>query len=145
MPPYDLTLGYLTHQQICFIKNLIITEQSFSTVARKAKRIDNNKPPFGAETSKGSLYHRVRTSTFPTLKVSYASFLSGSTHCRWKPLERQDTNPLTWLQATPGIRSLTQDEFILQSQGPSSDNTQTETMSATRGRRGRSQTPAPTE
>lgn len=133
----------LTHQKLCFIKYLVITDQHFGPVASSAKRIDNNEPPFGTDTAKGSEHHRARNSTYKSYQNSYRTYLSGSLLGKWTPLERKDSNPLTWLQETVGIRPLTEDEFIRQSRRPTS--TQAETTMSKRNTRGRSKTPVPTE
>jgi hypothetical protein len=70
---------------------------------------------FGEDRGKNSLVDYCRQSRLRNLKESYRTFLAGG-KSTWKPLSKDDSNPLLWLRDKHPIRALTNEEFAFQSQ-----------------------------
>lgn len=126
--PFDLT-----KQQLNIIKIVVVTGEKFHHWINNATYLDGT-PLFGTDRGTGSLYEYCRGTRYKSEKRSFESFIAGSARSTWKPLTKEESNPLLYLKAIAPLRSLTNKEFQLQSIPP--------TMSRTPPRtRGRSNTP----
>ena len=116
MPKFDLT-----KQQEIFLKTIIAQCLNFGEVAPHATNLDGTKL-FGEEKGPGSLYYHCRLTKYKTLSTSFNNI--GSLRCRWKPLSREESDPLIYLKPhiLPDgqhlIRPLTEEEFLAQSETP---------------------------